>query len=163
MEGASMSTNDDIKTLRKKLLAQAKSIPLSRQHEDSKAAKIRALYPDLKAIKDKSPKVSYAALARMLQNIGVDAKADSVRKIMQEQPRLERDANADGTVDGKTRTPRMPRKTTDETISTPPCIPPSVQAKDGERVVTEDEKADGIAAAKTHLDAFEKRVLPPEL
>jgi hypothetical protein len=82
MESAILGTMDDIDTLRAKLLAEADSMQIESSRPDSKAAKIRALYPTLVEIKERSPHVTYVTLAKMLTKIGIDVKADAVMKAM---------------------------------------------------------------------------------
>ena len=80
-----MTNNEGTEKLRAQLLIEAKkSTPTSRRvRKDSKTAQVRALYPDLLAIKKRSPHVTYADLTKMLQNIGLDVKTDVVQKAMQ--------------------------------------------------------------------------------
>ncbi len=102
MESAILGTMDDIDTLRAKLLAEADSMQIESTRPDSKAAKIRALYPTLVEIKERSPHVTYVVLAKMLTKIGIDVKADAVMKAMASV----REAELATAARKKTRTPR---------------------------------------------------------
>jgi hypothetical protein len=102
MESAILGTMDDIDTLRAKLLAEADSMQIESTRPDSKAAKIRALYPTLVEIKERSPNVTYVALAKMLTKIGIDVKADAVMKAMASV----REAELGSGARKKTRIPR---------------------------------------------------------
>jgi hypothetical protein len=102
MESAILGSMDDIDTLRAKLLAEADSMQIESTRPDSKAAKIRALYPTLVEIKERSPLVTYVALAKMLTKIGIDVKADAVMKAMASV----REVKPAAAARKKTRTPR---------------------------------------------------------
>jgi hypothetical protein len=116
-----MTENDDIEKLRTLLRAEAQNAPLGRERKDSKAAKVRALYPDLLAIKKRLPHATLADLTKMLQNIGLDVKRDSVARVM----RSEQAARPGVKPSGKAPIPRV-RKTAVAIIKSsdvPPTAP----------------------------------------
>jgi hypothetical protein len=85
LEGTYMAATDDIKKLRVLLRAEAQNAPLGRERKGSKAAKVRELYQDLLAIKKRLPHATLADLTKMLQNIGLDVKIDSVARVMRSE------------------------------------------------------------------------------
>jgi hypothetical protein len=134
-----MTATDDIEKLKTLLLAEAENTPLGRQRKDSrkdsKMGKIRALYPDLLAIKKRLPHATYADLTKMLQNIGLDVKVDSVRKAMQ----LERAARS--ATKRTAKGPPIPRTrktaTTAAKSSDVPSVIPTKAKPDKERLLPE--------------------------
>jgi hypothetical protein len=92
-----MSENEDIEKFRALLLVEAKkSTPTSRRVRNSKTAQVRALYPDLQAIKKRSPHITYSDLTKMLQNIGLDVKVSVLQKAMQAEKAERTDAKRAG-------------------------------------------------------------------
>jgi hypothetical protein len=118
-----MTATDDIETLRTRLRAEAQNGSLGRQRKDSKAAKVRALYPDLLAIKKRLPHATLADLTKMLQNIGLDVKIDSVARVM----RSEQAARPGAKPTGKAPIPRA-RKTA-VAITKSSDLPPAAPTK----------------------------------